>query len=82
MPKKHVVNGFNSKFGNKDSLKLTFQHKQKNAEAKEDNLKEDPAVVVNSKLFGGVQKKKNKQTKQKYLRNICLHCCSHDANSS
>jgi hypothetical protein len=58
MPKKHVVNGFNSKFGNKDSLKLTFQHKQKNAEAKEDNLKEDPAVVVNSKLFGGVQKKK------------------------
>lgn len=45
------LNGFNYKFY-KDSLKLALQHKQKDAEAKE-----DPAIVVNLKLFDREHKK-------------------------
>lgn len=45
------LHGFNHKFY-KDSLKLGLQHKQKDAEAKE-----DPAIVVNFKLLDRGHKK-------------------------
>lgn len=57
MPKKNMwLNGFNYKFY-KDPLKLALQHKQNDVEAKE-----NPAIVVNLKLFERKHKQTNKQT--------------------